>query len=62
MEEEAFLEMGDQMVPNVIQVLQGIDGYEAFEQRRQNKFSKAIDGNAMIKQGGVDEGVDVQLM
>eukprot|EP00892_Ulva_mutabilis_P006871 jgi/Ulvmu1/4556/UM002_0284.1 len=44
------------------EVLQGITGYEGFERRRQNKFSKAIDGNAMIKQGGVDEGVDVNLM
>lgn len=46
----------------VAQVLQGTDGYELFEKRRQNKFSKAIDGNAMIKQGGVDEGVDVAVM
>lgn len=46
---------------NPVQVLQGIDGYDSFEKRRQNKFTKAIDGNAMIKKGGVDEGVDVAL-
>lgn len=44
-----------------VQILQSINGYEGFEQRRQNKFSKAIDGNAMLNQGGVDEGVDVKL-
>lgn len=43
------------------EILQQTEGYEAFEKRRQNKFSKAIDGNAMMREGGVDEGIDVVL-
>lgn len=43
------------------EILQQTEGYEGFEKRRQSKFSKAIDGNAMMKESGVDEGVDVAL-
>ena len=43
------------------EILQQTEGYEGFENRRQSKFSKAIEGNAMMKESGVDEGVDVAL-
>jgi hypothetical protein len=42
-------------------VLAATAGYEAFEERRRAKFSKAIGGNAMLARDGVDEGVDVAL-
>jgi hypothetical protein len=47
--------------PSDVQILQQTAGYDGFETRRQNKFSKAIEGNAMMREGGVDEGVDVSL-
>jgi Leucine-rich repeat (LRR) protein len=43
------------------EILQQTSGYEGFEKRRQSKFSKAIVGNAMMNESGVDEGVDVVL-
>lgn len=43
------------------EILQQTEGYQGFEKRRQSKFSKAIDGNVMMKESGVDEGVDVAL-
>lgn len=44
-----------------LQALQQTKGYEQFESRRQAKYSKAIDGGAMGRRNGMDEGVDVQL-
>jgi Leucine-rich repeat (LRR) protein len=43
------------------EILQQTSGYEGFEKRRQSKFSKAIEGNALMNESGVDEGVDVVL-
>jgi hypothetical protein len=44
-----------------VQILQQTEGYEAFEMRRRAKFSKAIEGGAMPRNDGLDEGIDVEL-
>jgi hypothetical protein len=44
-----------------VQILQNTEGYEQFEKRRRAKFSKAVDGGALLGRKGMDEGIDVPL-
>lgn len=41
--------------------MQQTEGYERFESRRRAKYTKAIDGGAMLGRMGMDEGVDVAV-